>query len=120
MIGAPVLLGSVIGLYSWHRSIVREAEQAKVAETRAEVVTELEAQHAIETKKYQERVTELEQRVVDLAKNRAASVQRIEVITKQVESSVAEVKNLSDDAVLVDVREFLARRRTAGTAVNAR
>lgn len=119
MVGVPVFLGSVIGLYSWHRSVVRAAEQAKAAETRTEVVTELEAQHAIVTKKYEERVSELEQRVLDLAKNKAAVVQRIEVITKQAELERAEIPTLTDDAVLSAIRERLSRR-TGTAAVNSK
>lgn len=108
-IGAAVLMGA----WWWHSSAVRDAKQEAAAETRATVQTELEAQHAIETRKYEERVTELEQRVVDLAKNRAASVQRIEVITKQAEVQRAEIPTLSDDAVLAAIRQHLSRAGTA-------
>lgn len=101
-----------IGAYSWHASALRNAKQEAQAETRATVVTELEAQHAVETQKYQERVTELEQRVVDLAKNRAASKQVIEVITKQAETERNEVQNLDVNGVRLAIRQRLAGAAT--------
>lgn len=113
-IGAAVLIGA----WWWHTGQIREAKQEAAAETRSTVQTELEAQHAIETKKYEERVAELEQRVVDLAKNRAASVQRIEVITKQAELERAELPTLTDDAVIAAIRERL--RANTATATNSR
>lgn len=113
-IGAAVLMGA----WWWHSGQIREAKQEAAAEARTTVQTELEAQHAIETKKYEERVAELEQRVVDLAKNRAVSAQRIEVITKQAEFERAELPTLSDDAVLGAIRERL--RANAATTPNSR
>src|SRR5688572_25163675 len=116
-LGLKIGLGAAlaVGAYSWHTSALRNAKQQQEAETRAEVVTELEAQHAIETKKYEERVTELEQRFNVLAKTRAASKQIIEVITKQAEVQRAEVQNMDVNAVRAAIRQHLAGTATTGT-----
>lgn len=103
-IGAAVLLGA----WWWHSSAVRDAKQEAAAETRVTVQTELEAQHAIETQKYQQLVDDLQQRFNDLAKTRAASKQVIEVITKQAEVERAEVQNLDANAVRAAIRQRLS------------
>lgn len=113
-IGAAVLMGA----WWWHSSAVRDAKQEAAAETRATVQTELEAQHAIETQKYQQLVDDLQQRFNDLAKTRAASKQVIEVITKQAEVERAEVQNLDANAVRAAIRQRLAGAATA--TVNGR
>lgn len=107
-----------IGGYGWYRGQIREAEQRAVAEEATESLKTLEKQHEQDTKRYQERVTELEQRVVDLARNRAASVQKIEVITKEAETQRNEVQNLDVSGVRAAIRQRLLV--SAATTANAR
>lgn len=114
MVGGGILLGLSLSLYSWHRSIVRAEQQKVEAETRSAVVTELGEQHRAERAKYEERIADLETRFNELARTRAASVQRIEVITKQAETERAEIPNLDANAVRAAIRQRLSA--SAGTA----
>lgn len=103
-IGLAVILG-----YSWHRSIVRAEQQRVEAETRTTVQKEAAAEWAIREQEYKVRISELEAINVQMAKNRAASVQRIEVITKDAATRNEEIKNLDSDGVRAAIRDRLSR-----------
>lgn len=108
-LGSGLAIGLAITAYSWHRSIVRAEQQRVEAETRSAAQAEAAAQHQAETEQYKLRISELEARIVDLAKNRAASVQRIEVITKDAATRNEEIKNLDSDGVRAAIRDRLSR-----------
>lgn len=99
---------AVILAYSWHRAQIRAEQQKVEAETRSAVVTELGAQHAAERAKYEERIADLETRFNELARTRAQSVQRIEVITKEAEVQREEAPMLDSNSRRANIRARLA------------
>lgn len=101
--------GLALGFYSWHRAEMRALHTKVEAETRTNVQNEAAEQHARDTEQYKLRITELEAQIVNLAKSRAASTQRIEVITKEAEAKREEIQNLGNDDVRRAIREHLSR-----------
>lgn len=115
-IGIGVLLGGS-GLAWAHFAAIRNAKQLQEAETRSEVQNELAARHAIETKQREERILELEQRLVELAKTRLGSVRVVEVTAKQSEIQREEAPKLDTNTRRAEIRARI--NRPAGTAAPA-
>lgn len=107
-IGLSLLLLS--GVAWWHTAAIRNAKQQQAADTQTEVLIKNNAEHEIEKQKYEERITDLENKMVILATKRAESTQRIEVITRDAENQRNEVDSKSDPDVLLAIRERLQPR----------
>lgn len=91
----------------WHTGAIRRAKQEQAAETRSAVLKEASADYQADKQRYEARITDLEDRLTELASRRIQSAQRVEIITREAERERNEVDTKSDADVLAAIRSRL-------------
>lgn len=103
-----VILGLLIGGYSWHRSVVREAEQAAVQQTRVEVLKQNDQEYQQFKKDYANTVQQLQSQIDTLTKQQANSKVVVKTIVEKQnvqDKNIDQLNNASD--VISDIRSRL-------------
>lgn len=104
-----LILGLLIGGYSWHRSVVRQAEQMARAEAKVEVMKEKDQEYQQFRKEYQETVLLLQEQIENLTKQRLNSQVIVKTIVEHQNEENKNIDNLNTAADLVnDIRARLS------------
>lgn len=103
-----VILGLLIGGYSWHRSVVREAEQAAIQNTRVEVMKENDVEYQQFKKDYADNIQKIQDQIDTLTKQQANSKVVVRTIVEKQnvqDKNIDQLNNASD--VISDIRSRL-------------
>lgn len=104
-LGIYLLIG-VIGLgsmYSWHRRIVRDAEQAARQSAYSEALEKSQFEYEQEKKKYQEQIDELNIKYGNLSKKKQETKIIIQEIIKESEKEIEKIESLDDQELIIDI-----------------
>lgn len=107
--GSLLLLLLASGAYAWHRSVVNKAKAEAAASARTEGYNEYrDTIYTPEKQRMVERIAELETTLVEVAKQKTRTIERITVIGNEATREREAVDRISDgDLALIDVRKRL-------------